>query len=265
MRVKNSTVLPAFLLLLLFAVSSFAALPSRADLVVRFADERPKAWGTNVAGVLSRVKTDQRIVALTFDACDGRKDGYDAALIDFLVANKIPATLFVNARWIDAHEKTFRAPAANPLFEIENHGARHRPLSVAGRGAYGIEGTKNIGEAYDEVEGGARRIEALTGRRPRFFRAGTAHYDDVAARLVRAMGFGIAGFAINGDGGGTYSSATVGRMLLSAKGGEIVLLHMNRPGSGTLPGLKRAIPALQKKGFRFLTLSELLKEANRVK
>ena len=245
--------------LLLPRAAVFSEETSRSDLIARFTGERPVAWGMIPEGVLTGVKTKngEKVVALTFDACDGRRNGFDEALIAFLIENEIPATLFINARWIDAHRDAFDRLAANPLFEIENHGTRHRPLSVTGKGAYGICGTASVGEAFDEVEDNAKKIEALTGRRPTFFRSGTAHYDDVSARLVCAMGYRIAGFALNGDRGGTAPAREVKKTLLSAKGGEVVLCHMNRPGSGTLSGIEQAVPLLKNRGFRFVTLSEL--------
>src|SRR5258708_792652 len=91
-----------------------------------------------------------RVIALTFDACGGPGgSGYDQALIDFLRRRQVPATLFLNSRWIDANPAAFHLLAAEPLFEIGNHGTRHRPLSVTGRSAYGIPGTRSAGEAYD--------------------------------------------------------------------------------------------------------------------
>ena len=250
----------------MLAIFSLACAPAfalevpRGTLISRFANERPRTWGMEPEGTLTRAKDAGKVVALTFDACDGRKNGYDKALIDWLIENKIPVTLFVNARWIDAHRALFLELAANPLFEIGNHGTRHRPLSVTGKSAYGIRGTANVGEAFDEVEGNAEKIEALTGKRPLFFRSGTAHYDDVAARLVQTMGYGIAGFAVNGDDGATVPARTVKRNLLSVRGGDVVLCHMNHPGSGTFPGIKQAVPILKERGFRFVTLSELIKD-----
>lgn len=247
----------ALAVLFLARVPAFAAEVHRDALVTGFANERPRYWGMEPEGTVTRAKDAGKAVALTFDACDGRKNGYDRALIGWMIENEIPATLFINARWIDAHRSLFLELAANPLFEIENHGTRHRPLSVTGKSAYGIRGTADVGEAFDEVEGNAEKIEALTGKRPRFFRSGTAHYDDVAARLVRAMGYGIAGFAVNGDDGATAPARTVKRNLLSVRGGEVVLCHMNHPGSGTYPGIKQAVPLLKERGFRFVRLSEL--------
>ncbi len=249
----------ALAIVLLACAPVFASEVLRDQAVLWFACERPRYWGMEPEGTLTRAKDKGKVIALTFDACDGRKNGCDRALIAWLIENGIPATLFVNARWIDAHRALLLELTGNPLFEIGNHGVRHRPLSVTGKSAYGIAGTANVGEAFDEVEGNAEKIEALTGRRPLFFRSGTAHYDDVAARLVRAMGYRIAGFAVNGDDGATAPARTVRRNLLSVRGGEVVLCHMNRPGSGTFPGIKQAVPVLKERGFRFVTLSELAK------
>jgi len=231
----------------------------RAWFIDHFANERPSSWGIFLNGVLTRVPIEEKLAAITLDACDGRAFGYDSELIDFLTKNGIPATLFISGLWIDAHKETFLTLALNPLFELGNHGARHKPLSTTGRKAYGIKGTVGIGSVYDEVEENARKIEGLTGRRPLFFRSGTAHYDDVAVRVVQALGYRIAGFCVNGDLGGTAVPSRVKRAILSMRGGDIILLHMNRPGSGTLSGLRQAVPLMKERGFIFVKLSELIK------
>lgn len=248
--------------LLCLAVSCGAgAAESTRDIAARFAKERPAAWGMDLPGILRRASVEDRVVALTFDACGGARrgrDDYDRRLIDFLESEGIPATLFLNLRWIRAHPRTAKALAGNPLFEIGNHGAEHRPLSVSGRRAYGIQGTASAAEAVEEVEANIGPIMAMTGRRPLFFRSGTAHYDDVALRILEALGCRAAGFSVNGDEGGTLSAGAVRRRLLSVRPGDIVLCHMNRPASGTAEGIRQAVPELLRRGFRFVTLEELL-------
>ena len=231
----------------------------RAWFMDHFANERPSSWGMFLDGVFTRVRTEEKLIAITLDACDGRDKGYDTELVDFLTENDIPATLFISGLWIDAHKETFLTLALNPLFELGNHGAKHKPLSVTGRKAYGIKGTVDVGSLYDEVEENARKIEDLTGRRPLFFRSGTAHYDDVAVRIVQTLGYKMAGFSVNGDFGGTASPSKVKNTILSMRGGDIILLHMNRPGSGTLSGLRQAVPQMRERGFTFVKLSELVK------
>jgi len=164
--------------------------------------------------------------------------------------------LFINARWIDANPELFAKLAANPLFEIANHGYAHRPASVTGRSAYGITGTADVPALVDEIEANARKIARLTDVRPRYYRSGTAYYDEVAVEVSRRLGQEVIGFSILGDAGATYRREQVKAALLKAMPGDIIIAHMNHPEGETAAGLKVAIPELQRRGFRFVRLSE---------
>jgi peptidoglycan/xylan/chitin deacetylase (PgdA/CDA1 family) len=240
--------------------SAGADLRSRKSIIRRYARTRPTAWGEAVPGVVLRLPTADRVVALTLDACGGPTGtGYDAELIENLRRERVPATLFVNARWIEANPRKFRELAADPLFEIANHGTEHRPLSVSGRSAYGINGTSNVAQVIDEVTVNQRLINHLTGAVPAFFRSGTAYYDDVAVRVVNDLGLQVVNFDVLGDAGATYSATQVGDAMLSSKPGSIILAHMNRPDSGTAEGIQARLPKLRRRGFRFVHLSEYLR------
>jgi peptidoglycan/xylan/chitin deacetylase (PgdA/CDA1 family) len=233
---------------------------SRKTLIRRYSGKRPSAWGEDVPRVVARLPTSDRVVALTLDACGGRSgSGYDAELIQTLRREKVPATLFVNARWIEANPRKFAQLGADPLFEIANHGTEHRPLSVTGRSVYGIAGTSSIAQVIDEVVINQRLITELTGAAPAFFRSGTAHYDDVAVRVVNELGLQVVNFDVLGDAGATYSADQVADAVLRSKPGSIILAHMNRPDGGTAEGIDAALPRLSRRGFRFVRLSEYLR------
>jgi len=230
----------------------------RNSLISRYSAVAPKEWGETVTGVRTRINGRQKVIALTFDACGSAKGmKFDRALIEYLDKEQIAATLFINGRWIEPNRQEFDRLAANPLFEIANHGFSHKPASVSGKSVYGISGTKNAGELVDEIELNAGRLEKLTGKRPRFYRSGTAYYDEVAVQIAGELGQQVAGFSLLGDAGATYSSEQVKTALLAAKPGDIAILHFNHPESGTAKGIMAAIPELKKRGFRFVKLSDL--------
>jgi peptidoglycan/xylan/chitin deacetylase (PgdA/CDA1 family) len=233
-----------------------AAAGSPDAVVQKFEGKAPAKWAETLPGVTTRLAKRGKLIALTFDACGVGRDGYDAMLIDFLRREKIPATLFVTGRWIDRNPERFAELARDPLFEIENHGMTHKPASVNGNSKYGIKGTGSVRELVDEVEQNAEKIEATTGKKPRFFRSGTAYYDDVAVAVIHALGYRIAGFSVLGDAGATFKEAKVREVLSKAPPGSIVLCHMNHPESGTAGGVIGAVPALKKRGFKFVTLSQ---------
>lgn len=214
-------------------------------------------WGQTVPGVLRRFVPEGKEVALTFDACGGPKgSAVDRELLDLLRREKIPATLFLSGRWLEKNEATVRALAADPLFLIANHGLNHRPLSVSGRSAYGIQGTRSPAEARQEIGENAALLARITGTTTTFFRSGTNHYDEEAVRLAEAMGHRVVGYTLNGDGGATYPRKKIAEGLSALTGGEIVLFHMNRPEGATFEGLKDALPELKRRGFRFILLSD---------
>lgn len=227
------------------------------DISSKYKAVKPSQWGEKVTGVISRIDTQAKVLALTFDACGGNKgDRYDEKLISYLIKEKIPATLFLNARWIDANMATFRMLAANPLFEIENHGYLHKPLSVSGKSAYKIKGTANIDEVVNEVYLNEQKIFKLTGRMPKYFRSGTAFYDNVAVDIVKDLGEVPVDFNIIGDAGATFSVKQIQQVCLPAKSGSIIIFHMNQPKGSTAEGIMKIIPLLRNKGFTFVHLED---------
>ncbi len=214
-------------------------------------------WGQHLPGVRTRLATDEPVAALTLDACAGPGGtGYDSALIDLLVAEEVPATLFVTRTWIEANEDVFAQLSSQDQFEIANHGAQCRPLSVTGRSAYQIAGTSSAAEIVEEIAGGQDAIEERTGQAPTYFRAGTAHYDEVAVQIVQDLGLIPVGSDLLGDGGATFTAAQVEAELERAGPGSIILLHMNHPNSGTVDGVRAALPTLRERGISFVLLSQ---------
>jgi len=225
----------------------------------RFRGAPASQWGLFVDGVENELVVTAPdptpLIGLTLDACGGSSGGgVDPALLDHLVQHGIPATLFLNQRWIESNDALARQLAAMPQFELANHGTAHRPLSISGQPAYGIRGTASVDEVVNEVWSNHLTLTELTGHAPRWFRSGTAHYDEVAVAIVRELGERVVGFTINGDGGATYPAASVERETRRAARSGIVIAHMNQPGSGTGAGLAAATLALMDEGFRFTLL-----------
>ena len=236
------------------------------NISIVFAQTSPLQWGENVTGVVTHFHSNKKELALTFDACGGsvRSSQYDADLIEFLIQNHIPATLFINARWIDTNPDIFMKLSTNPLFEIANHGTAHKPLSVEGKSIYNIHGTESADEVMSEIEGNNNKIEKLTGKRPTFFRSGTAYYDENAVAIAHTLKMEIGGFSVLGDAGATFSAPKVAGQLTSAHSGDIILLHMNHPESGTREGIIEGVNMLLKEGFTFVRLSDVKKSLVRI-
>ena len=232
-------------------------IPTKEQMIAKFSGRAPCEWGEVVKGVKTRLNTNQKVLALTFDACGGpRGSNYDEKLIQFLEKEKVPATLFLTGRWIHANSYFLQGLLRNPFFEIENHGLNHKPCSATGRSAHGIKGTKNVGEIFDEIELNALRIQSISGRKPRYYRPGAAYCDEVCVEIANSLGYEVVNFNVRGDAGATYSKKQVEEALLHSAPASIVLMHMNHPESQTAEGVIAALPELKRHGFGFVKLSE---------
>jgi peptidoglycan/xylan/chitin deacetylase (PgdA/CDA1 family) len=225
----------------------------QARAVEKYGGVEPEQWGENLEGVFTRINTEEKIIALTLDACGGR---YDKELIEMLRRLNVPATLFISGGWIESNRGVFKQLAGDTLFGIANHGYSHRPLSVNGRSVYGIKGTSSVREAVAEIYKNQRLIKKLSGNEPKFFRPGTAYFDEVAIEIVYEAGLKPVNYTIAGDQGGTAGEKEIISALGEARPGDILLFHMNLPDSVIARGLEAGIGNLREKGFEFVRLGD---------
>ena len=205
---------------------------------------------------LELLQPETKVAALTLDACGG---GYDAKLIRFLVEERIPATVFATRKWIARNAEGVAMLRSHPeLFDIEDHGANHVPAVIGlGRRVYGIVGNLDVAHLVSEVRRGAAAVETATGIAPHWYRGATAEYDPQALRVIVAMGYKVAGFSINADAGATLKRDAIAARLNAVGPGDIIIAHMNKPGSDTAEGLASGLKSLLARGFRFVTLREM--------
>lgn len=196
-----------------------------------------------------------RHVALTLDACGGATDN---RILSVLIDNGIPATIFVTGKWLRRNPEAVAIIKAHPgLLQVENHGESHIPAIDHPVRVYGIASAGSPEAVRAEVEHGARDIAAAGLPAPVWFRGATAQYSPSAVALIRQLGFKVAGYSINGDGGALLGAATVDRRVAAAKDGDVIIAHINQPkrpaGAGLVSGLLR----LQAEGVTFVRLSDI--------
>ncbi|HEY4193391.1 MAG TPA: polysaccharide deacetylase family protein [Mesorhizobium sp.] len=193
-------------------------------------------------------------VALTFDACMGK---VDARILSALVDNKLPATIFVTGRWLKYNQHAFAQLKAHPeLFEIQNHGAMHVPAVDRSMKIYGIAAAGSPQAVAAEVEGGAAALRTAGGADPRWFRGSTARYSRSAIKQIRGLGFRVAGYSVNGDGGSLLGAKMTEKRIADAHDGDVVIAHINQPTHAAGSGVVKGILDLKAKGYSFVKLSD---------
>lgn len=189
-------------------------------------------------------------IALTFDACSTEGPGaIDVGVLQALIHMRAPATLFLGGKWMEEHPDETIELASRPQFELGNHTYHHPHLPR--------ESNQRVRE---EIQRTQDMLYTLTGRTARLFRAPYVELDERVARLVGEQGLiSIQTDLASGDPDPRIGARRLADYVVErAKNGSIVIMHMNGRGWHTAEALPRIILKLRKKGFKFVTVGQLL-------
>jgi peptidoglycan/xylan/chitin deacetylase (PgdA/CDA1 family) len=212
------------------------------------------AWGgPSTSLIIEHGPRDTQKIALTFDACPtGTPDEYDETVIEILLREKVPATLFLSGRWVEKNTEKAKYLASRPQFEIANHSFYHPHMME-----------KTDERVKRELVRTQVIIEKTAGKRPRYFRPPYGEVDERVAKLAAGEGLVTIQYDLaSGDPDPNLSASAINRAVLrDTKGGSIIVFHMNRKGVHTAEVLPAVIQGLRRKGFTFVTVGELLEDA----
>jgi peptidoglycan/xylan/chitin deacetylase (PgdA/CDA1 family) len=201
---------------------------------------------------LANVPDDQRVIALTFDCCPG---AFDMRIASVLVADRIPATIFITWLWMRRNPEGLNLLLAHPdLFTLQNHGELHIPPVLGDGTIFGIRVAGDMATVRKEVINGRDAIQVASGMTPRWYRAATGFYTPSVIPEIAAMGFTIGGYTFSADEGASLPAARVAARMAAAKNGDVIVAHINQPlrqsGAGVVEGLRM----LQRQGTTFMRL-----------
>jgi peptidoglycan/xylan/chitin deacetylase (PgdA/CDA1 family) len=192
-------------------------------------------------------------VAVTLDACPGR---FDPRIANMLVAQKIPATIFITAIWMRQNPRGLAFLLAHPdIFTLENHGARHLPPVLGSAPVYGLPVAGSLDAIRTEVLHGAAAIQAVTGKTPAWYRGAAGLYSPEAIPFIEALGFRVAGYSLNADEGASLPADSVAKRIEAARDGDVIEGHINQPHRASGAGIASGLATLQAQGRRFVQLS----------
>ncbi|MDR3497500.1 MAG: polysaccharide deacetylase family protein [Ancalomicrobiaceae bacterium] len=237
------------------------AMPDYADLATV-----PVA--AELSGSIRRVELPpgKKLVALTFDLCETPNEvaGYDGEIVETLRAEHVPATFFSGGHWAVTHAARFGEMAADGSFEIGNHTWTHANLRLADPDKLKREILAPIA-AFAEVAGRStcHRPDAAADApmpRPRLFRFPFGACNPATMKAVNDAGMLAIQWDVATDDASPFRSADmiVKDTLPHVRPGSIILAHANGRGYHTGSALPRLIRELKRRGYEFVTVSELL-------
>ncbi|WP_317890228.1 polysaccharide deacetylase family protein [Paenibacillus sabuli] len=194
--------------------------------------------------------TDEKLIALTFD--DGPNARTTPQILDLLQQYEATATFFVVGNRIDRYAELIKREAAEG-HEVANHTYNHTFFT----------GQISADKLAREIESTKSKIEEVAGQSCDWFRPPGGIFNEAVLKAARRSGYTIVLWSWHQDtkdwrSPGIYAIAN--RVLKHARNGDIVLMHDHVHGSTqTVEALKIILPELKKRGFRLVTVTELMK------
>lgn len=225
-----------------------------AVVVVRRADV---AHAAGESSVVARVETTKRVVALTFD--DGPSGVWTPLVHERLAQARVPATYFLIGHDVASRPDLLRAALAAGS-EVGDHTYRHPRLTRVAPA-----------KARAEIRAGADAITRHGGRRPTLFRPPYGKTNDAIDAMARAEGMRTVLWDLSLEHYVDHVPVAKGvaKLVDAVRPGSIILAHDGGKAdrSRTMQALPLLLSLLKARGYRFVTVSQLLSdgtaEANR--
>lgn len=204
----------------------------------------PSAAGRQPRLVYNSIQTSEPVLAMTFD--DGPHPELTPKLLDMLKERNLKATFFVIGKNVELYPEIARRIVAEG-HEIANHSWSHPALPKIG-----------AARVKSEIDKTSEIIERVTGVRPATMRPPYgATNQSLNRRLNEEFGLSVIMWSVDPQDWRYRNAARVSNHLIQhARPGDILLAHDIHPS--TIAAMPGTFDALVAKGFRFLTVSELL-------
>jgi len=203
------------------------------------------------AAIFTRLPTQEKVVALTFDACQaGAPAVLDAQITAILAARDVPYTVFMGGRFARDNATAVAALARDPKVEIENHSWSHpRDMRLLDDAAIRTQITR-----------AEQQIESVAGRRTHLFRFPGGAADARTVAVVEKMGYRVVHWRwAEGD---PDPNVSANRMIVQTfarvQPGDILIFHINGRGVHTAEALPAILDGLAERGYRIAPLSQAL-------
>lgn len=202
--------------------------------------------------IVWRGDTEEKVVALTFD--DGPAPHWTPSVLDALAAEDVRATFFVLGRHVEEHPDLLRRVASHH-HDVGNHTFDHPDLARLDERA-----------VHDELVRCQRAVRRVIGRNPALFRPPYGHLNGATLVAANELGLTLVLWSVQfleeqhlrNPGG------IVGAVAEAAHPGAIVLGHdSGKPRRRiSIDHLRAIIGRLRADGYRFTTVSELLRSSS---
>jgi len=204
-------------------------------------------------GTLYRKDVKEKVVALTFD--DGPSPQWTPLILDELKRSGVRATFFMLGEHVKEYPDIARR-VAQEGHDIGNHTYSHHVLIYY-----------KMDELAREIKDAEKVIREVTGKTTALFRPPKAWLTNPEKQKIRELGYQVVLWSLNSKDWVTFDDKYIVKYLLHhIRPGEIILFHdsggvFSVEGGDrreTVLAVRRLIERLKERGYRFVTVTELI-------
>lgn len=193
------------------------------------------------------VETEENKIAVTFDAAWSAEDTDE--IIGILKKHNAKATFFALGDWVEKNPDAVKK-LYNAGHEIGNHSDTHPSFSQINRE-----------EIKSEILNCNKKIESVTGIAPKLVRAPSGDYDNKSIEVTESLNMKIIQWDVDSlDYTKISVDEIVKRVISRVQNGSIVLFHNGV--ENTAPALDIILTELEKQGYSFVTVNDLIYKDN---
>lgn len=201
--------------------------------------------------LLHRVETTQKIVAFTFD--DGPDPLYTKQIVQQLTIHHAHATFFVIGRKVAQYPNIIK-------YEVEKG-------NEVGNHSFSHDLHWSSPNAFQEIKLTQEQVYRATGIYPKYFRPPMGIINPLIRQAAKQAHLRIVLWAWDQDTrdwNGRIASAITQHVLDHIHPGDIILFHDGASKqTNTVQALKVLLPALERKQYKVVTISELLQSSSK--
>ena len=201
--------------------------------------------------VLWRVSTSSEVIALTID--DGPSE-YTNEIMQILNSNDATATFFIIGSQVAGHEETLQDLIRNGN-ELGNHAMHDEPSRSLS--------DNTLADQIQSVEEILHKAYAAVDAEPppKYFRPGSGFFSGRMRKMLARLGYRlILGSIYPHDPQIPFWRINASHILSMLRPGGIIICHDRR--TWTAPMLRKVLPEIRRRGYRIITVTELLREAS---
>lgn len=207
---------------------------------------------TPMVGVINHGSREKKQVALTFDAdmtlfmreklATGEAVSYyDETIIDQLVNNKVPATLFITGLWAESYPQETKQLAHNPLFVIGNHSYSHPAFA---RPCFGLPPIEDL-QKEEEFQKSQEALTKIIGYTPYYFRFPGGCYKKTDIVMANKYGLSVIGWDVDSEDAFDNDALKIIECVKKeVQPGSIIIFHLT--GTKNAPKTAEALPEILK-------------------